>query len=264
MEQGQRGQNGSLQVDIQERRPYLCGRWQGSGGAEHVLVAEQAAARLRPDPGVQLVLQLGELADAEPPVVEILVRCTRVAQSDGCAVTLVRCREGLYQDMVGAGLDSAVTHSATLWSATHGLLGDPAVGADLHFRGTVDMLARVRALVRALLNEVGVGEPAALELELAIHEAVANAVRHGCPQAAKNRVRLSLQVEGDCLLADVSDQGPGFPALGMADPTQSPPDRGLGLRIMRSVMDQVEFFPGDRGLLVRLTRRLDRRGAGAE
>ena len=79
--------------------------------------------------------------------------------------------------------------------------------------------------VRAFAAEHG-GEGIALAaIELAVSEAVANAVVHGCP-GGRGEVRVEADVEDHELEVVVLDDGPGF--------TDAPrPGLGLGLALMR-------------------------------
>ncbi len=229
-------------------------------------MARQAALSLLDARGETLVLELAELSDVSPPFAAVLGQCAQAAQQRGWVVTLVRCSAMLFRTLRATGMRSPVQHAISVWAATLGGAGEPAAGVDLHFQGTTDMLARVRTLIRAVLERALVQTSAASDIELAIHEAVSNAIRHGSPQGAANRVRLSLHIADDMLIADIGDQGGGFEPA--PEPMPLNPDldqiRGLGLVLMERLMDRVEVFPSERGSVVRLTRRLDYQREHAE
>ena len=80
-------------------------------------------------------------------------------------------------------------------------------------------------------------EPASLPLDRAvtlgvlINELVTNAAKHAYPPPAHGPISVQLRREGDDLVLTVGDSGPGLPA--------EPPRRGLGMRIVRSLVQQL-------------------------
>lgn len=95
-----------------------------------------------------------------------------------------------------------------------------------------------------------------LDIEIAVREALTNAVVHGNHENPKTRVYVSCRCSAD---GDVSitirDQGPGFDYLVLPDPTApwnrlSP--RGRGIYLMRALMDEVRFEEG--GTVVKMRK----------
>jgi len=96
------------------------------------------------------------------------------------------------------------------------------------------------------------------EVEIAVREALANAVIHGNGEDPGKRVRVvcSCTLEGDLLLT-VGDEGRGFDVCAIADPTAPENlllDHGRGIRLMQGFMDEVRFADG--GAVVHLLKRL--------
>lgn len=96
----------------------------------------------------------------------------------------------------------------------------------------------------------------ALQVPVALAEALANAMRYGNALDAAKRVRVRVAVTDAAVVLEVHDEGAGFD-LGacLRDPTA--PDRleaedGRGLFLMRSLMDRLECEAG-RGGVVRMT-----------
>ena len=87
-------------------------------------------------------------------------------------------------------------------------------------------------------------------IELAIREALANAVFHGNGSDERKRVALDCFEQGDgSVLLVVRDQGRGFDPASVADPTH--PENvcragGRGIFLIRHFMDAVEFERGGR------------------
>jgi serine/threonine-protein kinase RsbW len=94
-------------------------------------------------------------------------------------------------------------------------------------------------------------------IQLALIEALANAIRHGCRGDITKRVLCSVACgEPDEVVIVVRDEGDGFDPGGVPDPldpanTFEPSGRGIFL--MRSAMDHVVF--ADRGREVQMRKR---------
>ena len=95
-------------------------------------------------------------------------------------------------------------------------------------------------------------------IEIAVREAVANAVVHGNGQDPGKRVHVLCRctLEGDLLLT-VGDEGRGFNLSAVPDPT-APENlletHGRGIRLMQTFMDEVRFEAG--GAVVHLIKHL--------
>ena len=98
----------------------------------------------------------------------------------------------------------------------------------------------------------------ALNVPVALTEALANAILRGNRENAQKRVRVHAEVDRDALVVDVTDEGDGFDldacTRDPADPRNLTDENGRGLYLMRHLMDSVERFT-DGGNVVRLTLR---------
>lgn len=124
--------------------------------------------------------------------------------------------------------------------------------------------AHARYLVLARLSIAGIAPVAGLgaddlaDLKLAVTEACANVVRHAYPADAQGEVRLRIDVEQGRVLIEVSDTGCGMDAARVEgwDPSELR-EQGMGLSIVRSVVDDVEIeSPPGGGTVVRLHKSL--------
>ena len=97
-------------------------------------------------------------------------------------------------------------------------------------------------------------------LKLALVEAVTNAMEHGNRWDVNKRVEVEAVATPELLEVRVRDQGEGFDFSHLPDPTQEENllcERGRGIFLMRSIMDQVVFVPpGNQVILSK--RRLPR------
>ena len=110
-------------------------------------------------------------------------------------------------------------------------------------------LANVRLVgtsVRTLCGELGIGATEAVEIELAVVEAVNNAIQHAYSMCAGHEVAFSIEVGDGCVVARVRDSGRPMPP-GLLDAVPDEPSLdpeatgGLGLVIMKQTMDSVRY-----------------------
>jgi serine/threonine-protein kinase RsbW len=87
-----------------------------------------------------------------------------------------------------------------------------------------------------------------LEIETALREALANAIKHGCSGDPTKFVQCSVVFEDDrSVLIIVRDPGPGFNPGRIPDPTQAEhlyQNHGRGIYLINHLMDEVRFERG--------------------
>ena len=94
-------------------------------------------------------------------------------------------------------------------------------------------------------------------IEMALHEALANAVVHGNHEDPNKLayVVCRCSIDGEVSIS-IRDQGPGFDSRAIPDPT-TPENRlsahGRGIYLMRALMDEVSFDEG--GVVVRMSKK---------
>lgn len=136
--------------------------------------------------------------------------------------------------------------------------GDHRFHMDLGSR--FENIELVQVVLKNTLDELGVEEDARDSIDLAVREAVANAIKHGNAQDPSKQVHVDLLLEGDELVIRIEDEGPGFDPSAIRDPLD--PENilrpnGRGILFMRKFMDDVEYSlrPGG-GTVVTLRKRL--------
>ena len=99
------------------------------------------------------------------------------------------------------------------------------------------------------------------DLTLALSEACTNAIEaHGAKDEAE-RVRIRVDEDDERLVVTVEDQGPGFDLLELSahpavtDPERLNFERGLGIPIIRNLVDEVTFTSDDSGTTVTMVLR---------
>lgn len=125
----------------------------------------------------------------------------------------------------------------------------PLIYSDV-FPSCLDSVDAVIQRVTTKLDELGCLNGHSSEIDLALREALINAVKHGNQGNRNKRVELDCfqQQDGSILLV-VRDEGPGFDPSHVPDPTA--PDNifrgsGRGILMIRSFMDDVQFERGGR------------------
>ena len=112
--------------------------------------------------------------------------------------------------------------------------------------------------VVALLRERQWPESEIMRVELAVQEAVSNAIRHGCGNDPAKQIQciVNCSETGDLTLV-VRDPGAGFDTSGIDDPLR--PDNmlktgGRGIFLINQLMDEVGYSDGGRQLQMRKRR----------
>ena len=102
----------------------------------------------------------------------------------------------------------------------------------------------VNELMRFVLNFRN-ADGSEMEIEIAVREALANAVIHGNCESAQERVHVTCRchVDGEVIVT-VRDEGQGFEITAVPDPT-APENQlfthGRGIFLMKMLMDEVRF-----------------------
>jgi serine/threonine-protein kinase RsbW len=119
---------------------------------------------------------------------------------------------------------------------------------DMEVSCEVQAITPVTARIMAEVATMGCARGKEFEIELALQEALANAVRHGCGGNPDKRVRVQLgcdPVRGMILV--VRDPGSGFDPAAIPSPTTGKllySQGGRGIFLINQLMDEVRFEHG--------------------
>ena len=127
---------------------------------------------------------------------------------------------------------------------------DLIVRLDVELPGDAAAISPVVDRVLALTRDVGCAQGKEFEIETALREALANAVRYGCAHNPSKKVQLSVACDEDLgMIIVVRDPGPGFNPGQVPSPVAAEQlfsHHGRGIFLISQMMDHVEFSEGGR------------------
>ncbi|HEX8817122.1 MAG TPA: ATP-binding protein [Terriglobales bacterium] len=135
-------------------------------------------------------------------------------------------------------------------------MNDQRTGRDVDVLELLDLripaesagVAEAADKVTETLTRLSVPEEKRLVIGLAVQEALANAVVHGCGNDPSKEVRCQVKTNPiGLVLIIVTDPGPGFTSELLPDPSQQESlqmDHGRGVYLIRQLMDEVQFVNG--------------------
>jgi serine phosphatase RsbU (regulator of sigma subunit)/anti-sigma regulatory factor (Ser/Thr protein kinase) len=178
------------------------------------------------------------LTDGIDQLAQVLRRASSADRACQLAVTRMVPASGLDDDVAVLALQST------------------RIPAELHLELPADpaVLSGTRRLLRRWLAERGVEDPATTEITLAANEACANAIEHAyAPGPASFELEAAIAGEEASpeVMITVRDTGQWRPARGV--------DRGQGLTIIETAMDEVDVKTTDEGTEIVMRRGVMRR-----
>lgn len=130
----------------------------------------------------------------------------------------------------------------------------------LKFPSRIETVGEAAAAVSEFMNRLGVSEDVAFGVDMAVREAVTNAVVHGNKLDDAKVVEVKLSTTPNGFEIGVHDQGVGFNPDDIPDPTKDEnilKTSGRGIFFMRNFMDEVEWSHDPRGgTNVRMSKKL--------
>lgn len=131
---------------------------------------------------------------------------------------------------------------------------------ELRFPSRIEAVEEAAQAVSEFLTRAGVGEDLAFGIDMAVREAVTNAVLHGNKLDETKFADVSLKIIPGAFEITVHDQGTGFDSTSIPDPTEGEnilKTSGRGIFFMRNMMDEVEWSPDpEGGTTVRMMKKI--------
>jgi serine/threonine-protein kinase RsbW len=132
----------------------------------------------------------------------------------------------------------------------------------LQVPSSTENLALIREFVSTIGAQAGFDEKDVMRLQLAVDEACANVIEHAYDLETTHEVTIRSLIDDDVIRFEIVDQGKGFdPARieeqNLDDLIRDRRSGGLGLRLIRSIMDDVQYqiVPGEKNEL-RMMKKL--------
>ncbi|HUN58758.1 MAG TPA: ATP-binding protein [Candidatus Binataceae bacterium] len=139
----------------------------------------------------------------------------------------------------------------------------PTGGITLSIESQFENIFLVGQAINKIVSSIPVSEKTAFEMELAVVEALNNAVEHAHHLQRAKRVKVRVSLESDLVSFTVIDQGAPFDfeaAMRTAAIMENVPEveRGRGLGIIRSLMDEIKYERKGKANHITLIRYLKR------
>ena len=126
--------------------------------------------------------------------------------------------------------------------------GDLLVKVDLTLPADVEAISPVVARAMAIVTEMGCAAGREFEIELALREALANAIEHGGRHDASKEIQCCVACDhARGMLIVVRDPGPGFDPASIPSPIVGQnlfATGGRGIYLINQLMDEVRFEKG--------------------
>jgi serine/threonine-protein kinase RsbW len=121
-----------------------------------------------------------------------------------------------------------------------------------------EFLVFCRLVLAGLARVREIDEEALSDLKLAVTEACSNSIRHAYRDGGDGAVGVHYELGSDYLAVEVVDEGSGFKLESAVVSPEELQEEGMGISIIRAVMDELELGtgPGGRGSRVRFTKYL--------
>ena len=131
---------------------------------------------------------------------------------------------------------------------------------ELTLPSRIEAVNEAAGAIAEILSRSGASEEAAFGVDMAVREAVTNAVLHGNKRDETKLVHVTLKSSPDRIEITVHDEGSGFNPAEVPDPTAAEnilKTSGRGIFLMRNFMDEVDWTirPAG-GTTVRMAKRI--------
>ncbi len=118
----------------------------------------------------------------------------------------------------------------------------------LEAKSSYEELINIREFIQLHSLQAGLSEAIAFNLALAVDEVCTNIIKYSYKEDFNNTIKLELINSADKLEIDIFDNGPSFnplvvPEVDKNDYFKSYKKGGLGVVIIKSLVDTINYFP---------------------
>lgn len=130
-------------------------------------------------------------------------------------------------------------------------------------RNDLAEIETLSARIAEFCREERIGDDAIFYVQLALDEAVSNTIKYGYGDGAAHQIHIRIGVHERKLTLEIEDDARAFdplqaPAPDFSLPADERPSGGLGIYLLRKVMDSVEYERTGSKNILRLTKSVDR------
>lgn len=132
---------------------------------------------------------------------------------------------------------------------------------ELALTGDLTAVPAVRDRIMDFLEQQGVADEEAIDILVALQEALVNAVLHGCSNDPCQIIRCSVEVDAEEISIVIRDPGEGFNSAAVTDVSDDGvnlTNHGRGIFLMRGLMDEISYSHGGSELRLKKRRRPQR------
>lgn len=204
-----------------------------------------------------VVVDLDPWEPMDDAALEALQTAARAFSDAGMALVVAVEEPEAREELAGAGLMRAVPpapgppggdDSTLVAGGQH-----PRWEHEFSFPATTRQLRAARRRIGAFAEVAGLDETSLFELNVAVAEALANAVVHGSPHGADDDVHVRFFCYEDEVAVEVVDGGGGMDASPICVPS-TVATSGRGIHFMRALADAVHYTCGPLGTRVLLIK----------
>ena len=140
----------------------------------------------------------------------------------------------------------------------------PLLSKEFAFVGDFDSMPAARDSVMDFLRPYCSDEAEEIDVLLALQEALANAILHGCKGSTDPTVYCRVEIDPSAFTIVVRDSGAGFNHEVVSDSSEpgfNLSEHGRGISLMRSLMDEVSYHQGGTEVRMRKLRGISHSAA---
>jgi anti-anti-sigma factor len=235
-------------------------RLRGEIDFQSAQVVREAIHSAAPEGDDPLVLDLTDLKYIDSSGISALVSAARQARARGGRLRLegVSPHVRFLLSVTGFTRLFQVTDGELIPARFPGATREAKVWQHLCFTipARTCLVKHIRLRVSEMLESLSPDGTLLDAVNLAVGEAASNAVRHGCREDERKKVRVQSATDGHTLVVEISDPGPGFDLDQIPNPELGElREGGMGIYFMRLTMDEVTYS-FDEGTKVRLVKHL--------
>lgn len=125
-------------------------------------------------------------------------------------------------------------------------------GIKLQVPSSLSLLSLIRSTVRNFLEIENVKEKFIFQLLSVVDELSTNAIEHGYRYSSEENLLISIEVNDNIVEVEVEDFGEGFQGEG-----NSKEEGGMGLNIVRGMVDKFEMIKKEKGLAIKVYKIIE-------